>query len=304
MSDINRSSSIAETPEGSLVHLKADLDVAYLKEKKIPLLLESLAAEFIVHKPHDPETFLRNRFFVGSEGSIDTTGEAGIITTSTLCPYSALVKMAASRCSARMDVRDTDPTAAAVSGNANNNKSVISPFGKLPYVEHNGMVLLEVGPIARYLCHGTPFLPSTFRARVKVEVAFDMIVANILPHASVAVNEKYVIPRAKNRPVDAAAIQQSASKFRSDLVQVVYNANAPSSSAALFTESSWVAGREPSIADMALAAGLFAIQSVGGYDCITGLSVVESWWEVVQQEQWFVKGLGQWQSLALSLHSR
>lgn len=315
-------------------HNKADLDVGYLKEKRIPALLETLAAEFIVHKPHDPESYLKNRFFVGSEGAIDAgSAEAGIVYVSKLCPLSAIVKMAVTRCAARMQVKELDasPSAGGSSGSSSSPTSVggskfggpsgaagptavtsfaptnradvaCSPFGKTPCLEHNGLALLEVGPVVRYLCHGTPYLPPTLRPRMKVEVAFDVIVANVLPHATIAVNEKFIVPRLTNRPVDNAAIQQAASRFRSDLVQLTSAVGANTSQ--FFSESVWVAGREPSIADMALAAGLFAVQSVGGFDVITGLSRVEKWWDAARTEQWYVKGLADWHQLAASLHTR
>lgn len=307
----------------------ADLDVTYLKEKKIPALLESLAAEFIVHKPHDPESYLRNRFHAGTESSgLEEGGssdELGVIYLSKLCPLSAIVKMAASRCAVRLGITELESVTTAGGGAggsptatssklstqaqstslvATNRTTEVasSPFGKTPCIENKGLVVLEVGPVVRYLCHGTPYLPATFRNRVKVEVAFDVIVANVLPNALIAVNEKYVLPRATNRPVDGAAIQQAASRFRSDIVQMLQRNGASSSS--FFAESLWVAGREPSIADMALAAGVFALQNIAGYDVITGLSAVEKWWDAVKAEAWYVKGLGDWVSVAAALHSR
>lgn len=263
----------------------SDAEVEYLKDKNVPALLESLAAELVVHKPGDPEAYLRERFAASVESTAATDNDNIVLHGATLCPRTAIAKMASIHCKVPITFKEVSDVKTIAH---------VTPFGRLPALEHSGLVIAEVGPVVKYLAQQSVMYPATSRNRFKVESAFDTIVNNILPEAVAAVDEKVFIPRKNSRPVDTAAVQASASKFRSALIQL--------QTGQFFVESEWVAGKGCSIADLALAACVFSLHSVAGFDCLSGLSKIERWWDAIQRDRCFTVGLKEFTEEAMKLH--
>lgn len=262
-----------------------DAEVEYLKDKNIPMLLETLAAELVVHKPGDPEAYLRERFAAGGESSESNERDPIAIYGTMLCPRTAIARMASVYSKATTTFKEI-PDVKTIAH--------VAPFGRLPALEHSGLVVAEVGPVVKYLCQQSIVYPVTTRNRFKVESAFDTVVCNVLPEAVAAVDEKVFLPQKNNRPVDTAAVQASASRFRSALIQL--------QTGQFFVESEWVAGKTCSIADLALAACVFSLHTVAGFDCLSGLAKIEKWWAAIQRERCFTFGLKEFVEEARKLH--
>lgn len=268
-----------------------EIDAKYLRDKRIADLLETIAADIVVKRPANPELYLKERFSVQAE-EVFKPSEPAVLYTRTLDPLCSVALMAAAF--SRVPLQHIE-----VGGNAVIPKdfNTISPFGRVPAVDHCGMAVLECGPVVRYLCSQTTALPSALRERVKVDTAFCVIENNLLSEAAAAVNERVFAPKNSGRAVDVVALQSIATRFRASLS---YLQSTPS----LFSDSQWIVGKQATVADFALAAAVFAMMNVAGYDCLTGLEKITTWWEMVKAEKFFVEGMRDFIVEAAKIHTR
>ena len=255
-----------------------DIDVAYLREKNVAQLLESLAADIVTQKPSDPEAFLRSRFSTGEVGAI-ARGEECRLHCFTLDPSCALALIATSYARINLDYTEVDfDTQAQLTPQF----SRVNAFQRVPVLEHQGVVLLEPGSICRYLCHTTAAYPSSTRDRAKTDAAFEAIRCYLLPDVTAAVYEKVLNPRRLRRPCDPLGVAQAVDKVKATLAAIGRQ---------FFRESAWVVGREFSIADMALAACAFSMTQVVGELLVFNEGTLQTWWAAAQNERCVMDGL-------------
>ena len=266
----------------------AEIDVKYLREKNIPLLLETLAAELVVKKPADPEGYIRDRFDSGEE-RFKPNDEVRLYGT-TLEPNSTAAMLAAAFAKVKILLVEVSPD-----GPGPTDFAAVSPFGRVPVIDHNGVAVLECRSIVDYLCSHTSAVPLNQRERAKVMSAAEVIQLNVLNEAAAAVNEKVFLPKRNNRPVDASAVQAAATKFRAALASF-------QSGQGYFLESQWVIGKTPTVADIILAAAVFSLHHVVGFDCVAGLEKIGKWWGAVQQEAFYIQATGPVQQAAAKLN--
>lgn len=278
------------------------MDTKYLREKNVAAILETIAAEIVVQKPNDPEAFLRDRFSEAKE-DVFRAEDNVVLFTSQLCPASevALIVLSFVKTTIPCNVNIVELPDAG--GPYPTEFTAASPFGRVPALSHNGLGVVEVGPVVRYLCgrssacNGSGGAAGTARQRGKVDAAFETIMQNVFVESVTAVNERVFAPKKHQRPADSISVQAAATKFRSALSQLQ---NAP----AFFSESQWVVGSSPTIADFALAAAVFSMHNVAGFDCVTGLEKIGKWWAAAQQETWFAEGLRTSLAAAAKLYAR
>jgi glutathione S-transferase len=183
----------------------------------------------------------------------------------------------------------------SVDGPAPLDFTAASPFSRVPVIDHNGVVMLEPRSVSEYFCAHTTALPVAAKDKAKVLSAVEVIQLNVQSEALVAVNEKVFLPKRNNRPVDAAAVQAAASRFRAALA-------AFQSGHGYFVESHWVIGTSVSLADIFLAAAVFSLHYVVGFDCVAGLEKISKWWAAMQQEVFFVQATAPLQQAAAKLN--
>jgi glutathione S-transferase len=266
----------------------SEIDVKYLREKNIAQLLEAIASELVVKKPVDPETYIRDRFDA-AEDRFKANDEVRLYGT-TLDPNTTVSLLAGAFAKLRMLLVEVP-----VDGPAPTDFTAVSPFGRVPVVDHNGTVVLECRSVVEYLCAHTSAVPVNAKDKAKVLSALEVIQLNVLTEAITAVNEKVFLPKRNNRPVDAAAVQSAATKFRSALATF-------QSGHGYFLESHWVFGNSVTVADLVLAGAVFSLHYVAGFDCVTGLDKISKWWAAMQEEAFFAQATGPIQQAAAKLN--
>lgn len=274
----------------------SEIDTKYLRDKNVAALLESIAAEIVIQKPSDPEAFLRERF-AGESEELFKPNDAVSIFVKMLDPASvcALIACAYAKIPCQLQVTEVGEGLPIPS-----DFSAASPFGSTPALDHNGLGLVEVGSVLRYLCGRTPAFPSNAtRLRAKIDAACDAVQNAVLSEAIVAVNERVFLPRKHQRPVDNMSVQASATKFRALLNQLQH-----SHSNLFFEESQWLVGQVPTIADFVLAGAIFSMHHVAGYDCVTGFEKLQKWWAAIQLEPYYQEGVKSFVAAAAKIHSR
>lgn len=252
-----------------------DVDVKYLRDKNVPQLLERLAAEIVTKRPADPEAFLAERFALGSDGNV-RRGEAVKVYGISLDPATTAVLLAAGYAGVAVEYAEADPLR---TGSVDIN--VLNPFGRAPVLEYHGTTVLEAAAIVRFLCNGTNALPLRARFRVRIESAFEVVSANVLPLAVNAANVKYFEPRRKSRPADNTAVTAVVERFTESLVPLM---------SLYFKEGVWLVGTEASVADLCLGAAVFTIQHVVGVDAMRS-DGLKKWWDALQREPYFQTSL-------------
>lgn len=275
----------------------SEIDTKYLKEKNVAALLETLAAEIVIQRPNDPEAFLRDRF---SDGKEDTFKPSDAITlyVTMLSPVSAVALLALSNAKHNNQITGYDVSEINDGTPIPSDFHSTSPFQRLPALNHNGVGVVEAGAITKYVCSRTSAFPVTpARQRARVDSLFETIQHLVLSEATAAVEERVFAPRKHQRPADNISVQASATRFRAALSQL-------QSAAHLFEDSVWVVGSAVSIADIILAAAVFSMHHVAGFDCVSGLEKLSKWWTAVQQEVFFVEGIRPLQAAAAKLYSR
>ena len=262
----------------------ADIDVKYLRDKGVPQLLEGIAADIASQKPADPEAFLRARFAGGSAGGV-SAGEEVKLYANQLDPGCAMALVAAAYARVAVVYSEVD-----VSKNQHITPEFgrLSPFHQVPVLDHNGVVLADAGAVTRYLCSGTPATPQGARERAKVDAAFEAIRTHVLPAATAAAQETVLLPARNHRPIDQHALQAHVESTRSALRTVA---------TAYFKDSTWVVGKDFSLADIALAAVAFTMKNTVGVDCF-GEGSLKLWFDAVQREPSYAQGLKDYMAAA------
>lgn len=281
-----------------------EIDVKYARDKNLPAFIESIAAELVVRKPADPEQYLREKFAEAADEQFKASDPPLTLYVQTLCPLSAVALIAAhytKRCFPTCALQTVEVAASEARAGSGpplpSEFTALSPFTRVPALDHNGLGIAEVGAVVRYLCARTPAFPSassSLRARAKVEALFDAIQNLILVEAVTAVAEKVFLPRRSQRPVDNISVQAAATRFRSALSTL-------QSSSGWMTESHWLIGTQPSIADFALAGAVYCMHHVAGYDCVTGFEKIGKWWQAVQQEPYVIQSMASFVETASKL---
>ena len=267
----------------------SDIDVKYLRDKGIPLLLESIAAELVTRKPSNPEAFLKEKFALGENAL--KRGENVKIYAKTLDPFCAVVLLAAGYAGANVEFVEVDADRGMMPADFAN----VSPFLRVPIVEHAGVTISECGPACRYLCNGSPALPLASRERGKIEAAFELVHNVLLPQAAEAVREKVFSPQSNKRPVDQVSVTAAVDRFSQILASI---------NDRCFKDGIWVVGKDMSVADMALAAAIFSVQNVVGMECLSDrVASVKVWHDTIQKEEFYRESLKAFSAAALRVHS-
>lgn len=275
----------------------SEIDTKYLREKNVAALLETLAAEIVVQKPNDPEMFLRDRFSDGKEETFKPSDDLTLYVTM-LCPVSAVALLAMSYAKQSGQIAAFQTCEIVEGTPIPSDYHSTSPFQRLPALNHNGVGVVEAGAITKYLCSRTSAFPATpARLRARVDSLFETIQLFVLIEAISAVEERVFAPRKHQRPADNISVQASATRFRAALSQL-------QSAAHLFEDSAWVIGSTITIADIALAAAVYTMHHVAGFDCVSGLEKLSKWWAAMQQEAFFIEGIRPLQAAAAKLYNR
>lgn len=267
----------------------ADIDVKYLREKGVPVLLESLAAEIVAKKPANPELFLKEKFSLGDDGVIRKSEPVRVYGTA-LDVYTTIALLAAGYSRTPVEYIEVDGVT------PNPTFAQLSPFSRVPVLDNAGTVIVEAGPITRALCSRTAALPLAARENCRIDTAFETIMTNVVTDVARVLHERLFSPRQNNRPVDALNVAAAIEVTNARLQQV-------NSHPSFFRDSHWVVGTELSIADIALAAAIFALQHTAGVNSVSGLERLQRWWTVMQQQEFFVESLRGFSAAALQLHS-
>lgn len=275
----------------------SELDTKYLKEKNVAALLETLAAEIVIQRPSDPEAFLRDRFSDGKEDTFKPT-DAMTLYVTMLSPLSAVALLALSYAKHNNQIGSYEVVDIVDGAPIPSDFHTTSPFQRLPALNHNGVGVAEAGAVTKYVCSRTSAFPVTpARQRARIDSLFETIQQLVLTEAVSAVEERVFAPRKHQRPADNISVQGSATRFRAALAQL-------QAATHLFEDSAWVVGTSVTIADIVLAAAVFSMHHVAGFDCVSGLEKVSKWWAAVQQEVFYVEGIRPLQAAAAKLYNR
>lgn len=256
-----------------------EIDVKYLRDKGIAQLLESIAADLALQKPTDPELYLRERFALADASTQGVApGDDLIVHSSNLDTSSAMVLIAAAYVRASVEYSEVD---VETNKHLSVNYLAVSPFGKVPAIEHKGMVVTDGGAIVRYVCHGRPALPLASRDRARIDSAFEAVRTSLLPEVNAAAAEAVFAPRRNRRPVDRVALSAAVQRVR-DVIATINET--------YFKDSVWVVSRSLTIADIALAACAFTMANVVGQDVCTD-GPIKAWFDAVQREPCYSEAL-------------
>jgi glutathione S-transferase len=260
----------------------SEVDVKYLRDKNVPILLEKLAAEIVSKKPQDPELFLRERFSLGDEGFVkrgDTVKVYGV----KLDPMTGFVLVAAAAVGAKVDLVEVDlskPPQDFISA---------SPFLRAPILDYKGATALE-SAAARFLCHNTPALPLAAQPRMVRESALEAVMSTVFSEATNAINEKIFLPKKAARPVDNVAIVSIVERTKNYAGQL---------ERAYFRESEWLTGTSPGIADYAFGVAIFTFHSVIGVE-IANSPKLAAFWSAFQALPYYGEALSAFNVAALA----
>jgi glutathione S-transferase len=265
-----------------------DVDVKYLRDRGIPLLMEAIAQELLAKKPSDPEAYLRLKY--GGDAVTGLKGESIRLYGTLLCPFTAVAMMAAHY--AAVDLNYVEIDRSSVEKGTAPEFLRLSPYGSVPVVEHKATIVYAFPTAVRYLLQGTEAQLAS--ASPRVEDAFDTVRMHVLQPADQSAHAHIHHPRKHRRPQDAAECTRLNDAVRNNLKPIAE---------LYFRESVWMLGTAPTSADMALAAAAFTMKHVVGFDVfLTSPPPVRHWWENVQKMPWFTAALQNFSAEAARLN--
>lgn len=162
------------------------------------------------------------------------------------------------------------------------------PFGKVPVLECDGLRILETSAILRYVndaFEGPSFIPDTPVDRARMDMAsalYDTYGYSAM--ARIVGYERF--PAFVGYP-DRDAVEGSIDRMRTVLVE----------SMRLRGDSRYIAGDQPSLAELYLAPACFYLALVADGERVLDVPGLDAWWRDVQQLDGYrrsIPDLGNW----------
>jgi glutathione S-transferase len=146
------------------------------------------------------------------------------------------------------------------------------PFGKIPYMEHDGFWLYEAQAILRYIDRafaGPSLAPADPKALARMDQVMNIVDWYLMPSASMAIGFNRIVKPIFGMPVDEAAVA-AAVPLATVCVRALED---------ILGDKPYFAGSEVSLADLAAVAHLDMLpQSPEGADIMAG-SPLLAWLE-------------------------
>lgn len=148
------------------------------------------------------------------------------------------------------------------------------PFGKVPVVDHDGMRILETTAITRYLndvLEGPSFVPDNPKDRARMDMTIGLH-DSYGYNALVGTAGYHLFPDFLGNP-EKAFLEQSAEQGREVLTTIMD----------IRGDAKYIAGDEPSLADLYLAPVCFYVSLVEDASRVFDVPGFGEWWDRVQQ---------------------